>query len=474
MPITAAELAQSPLVAENKQERIAIIGAGLAGVSAALTLALKQSAKHCHITIFEAGPIPGGRARKVIHRAQNDIVLDNGLHILIGAYSETLRLIKAIGAREEDLLQRLPLQLEIAGALSMRAPPMFRNTIGLGVALITAKGINWSEKFAMVRMMVAIRLGHFKTNGTVSEALKHHNQPARLCQLVWEPLCVATLNTIAADASATVFARVLKDALLGANGGSDLLLPKADLSALLPQPACDWLESHGHSVRLSTRVNRLVSHSQQGFTVNDESTFFDKIIIATAPRETADLLTASQFLVADKTDGTALSQLSPLLQTLKSFTYRSIHSVYLQYEKTPTLPCPMLGFSNPPNTYSQWVFDRNTLANQPGLLGVVISDSQAAKALGHDELANAVHEELCQALGPQNLPNKPLWSKVIQEKFATFACVPNLARPATQTPIPGLFLAGDYVDGPYPATIEGAVRSGIQAANVANITVETT
>jgi hydroxysqualene dehydroxylase len=440
--------------------RVAIIGAGLAGCAAAITLA--QQGVH-HVSLFEAGPIAGGRARRVVAKlGEAEVALDNGLHILIGAYSQTLRLMREIGVNERDVLLRQPLQLALLGRaateVEMRAP--FSNALGLGIAMLGATGLSLADRWAMLRFMARLKFGAVDHSGTVRELLTRESQPPRLNALLWEPLCVATLNTVAQDASASVFAQVLHDALLGPAGASDLLLPKADLSALLPEPACAWLTARGHQVRLATRISAIakqdagfeLSFSAQGEVQREQ---FDRVILATAPREAAALLAPFEACHA-------------LGQTLQALTYRSIHSVYLQYPHAVQLPCAMTGLASPPHQYAQWVFDREQLAGQRGMIGVVISDSQVAKPLTQDELVTVVHHELRAALGGAIIKAEPVASKVIQEKFATFACTPNAQRPVQQTPIDGLYLAGDYTVNDaspiYPATIEGAVRSGIFAA----------
>ncbi|MBY0437781.1 MAG: FAD-dependent oxidoreductase, partial [Burkholderiales bacterium] len=150
--------------------------------------------------------------------------------------------------------------------------------------------------------------------------------------------------------------------------------------------------------------------------------------------------------------------LRPVHDQVGAYAYEPITSVYLQYPATVRLPRPMTGFTEGPG---QWVFDRGTLTGQAGLLGMVISASTAQRMPGADPLADAVHRQLCDLV--PGLPG-PAWSKVITEKQATFACTPGLDRPGPLTAAPGVVLAGDHVASDYPATLEGAVRSGLQAA----------
>jgi squalene-associated FAD-dependent desaturase len=413
---------------------IAIIGAGWAGLTTACDLA----SQGIQVTVFEAGPNPGGRARGF---ARNGLQLDNGQHILLGAYRETLRLMQQAGLREEDGLLRLPLRLFFPHHLdldTLRLPAPLHLLTGL----LTATGLNAGERWAALRLMTRLRLLNYRLVQDITVAELLAGQPEKLIRLLWEPLCLAALNTPLDQASAQVFLNVLRDSFSHARADSDLLLPCTDLSTLLPIAAMRFIESHSGQVRLATRVTS-VEAMHDGVTVNGER--FSHLVCAVAPHAVAGLLEH-------------LPEMSDVLGMLDQFSYQPIATVYLQYPAETRLDFPMLGMTG---GHAQWVFDRGALCGQPGLLSCVISAEGPHMTLDHDTLAEAVHGELQALLG--SLP-PPEWQQVIVEKRATFSCTPDLQRPAVATPHPRIFLAGDYTASDYPATLEGAVRSGVQCA----------
>ena len=196
---------------------VAIIGGGYAGMAAAAELATQR----IPLTLFESSRQLGGRARAV---ETHGLVLDNGQHILLGAYSETLRLMRLVGADAERLLLRLPLTLSYPGRLHLAAPRL-PAPLHLLLALLSARGLDWSEKLAAVRFMQALRRCGFKlvagtANATVNDLLAAHAQPQRVCEYLWRPLCVAALNTPPDAAAAQVFCNVLRDSLAAARQAS--------------------------------------------------------------------------------------------------------------------------------------------------------------------------------------------------------------------------------------------------------------
>ena len=424
-------------------ERIAVIGAGWAGLAAAVSLAERGMP----VAVFEASRSLGGRARRV---TIDGVDLDNGQHILIGACRETLRMMRLAGADPEALLLRMPLELRNADGFRLRAT-RFPYPFNLLLALLGAKGLSFAQALRAARFVAALRAHNFRVepDRSVAQLLKEHRQAGTLRIHLWEPLCVSALNTPANRASAQVFARVLRDSLTGFRENSDLLLARTDLGRLFPEPAAEYVRAHGGAIELGVPV-RAIARDGEGFRLDDRPARYSAVIVACAPQHAAALLSAFPELAATRA-------------AIDALEYEPIVTCYLQYPESVSLPANMLGLSG---GIVQWVFDRGRLSGRSGenagLLAAVISASGAHEDLPKENLVSRIEAELAWALGP--LP-EPLWSRVITEKRATFSCTPALKRPEGVTPVSGLLLAGDYVASEYPGTIEAAVRSGIAAAN---------
>jgi squalene-associated FAD-dependent desaturase len=411
--------------------KLAVIGAGYAGLAAAVELA----AAGRQVEVFEASRVLGGRARAT--RIEG-FTVDNGQHILIGAYTETLRLMRAVGADPATLLKRIPLRLEFPGEFVMSAPRL-PAPLHTAFALLLARGLEWREKWAAIRLMQGLQASQFRIapDITVTEWLERNKTPSRQRRLLWEPLCIAALNTPADRASAQVLANVLRDSLGGTRSASDMLLPQVDLTALFPEPAEKFIVQRGGTVHTGHRVASIRRNG--GDWLIDDAGPFAQVIVAVAPYHL----------------GSLLPELAPQVAQLD---WEPIVTSYFSYPDWVRLPRPMLGVDA---GLAQWLFDRGQLCEQYGLIAAVISARGRHLDLPTAELERGIHKEISR-LVPE-LP-VPLAVQTITEKRATFACVPNLQRPPTRTGLPGLWLAGDYVAGDYPATIEGAVRSGVAAA----------
>jgi len=427
---------------------VAVVGGGWAGCAAAVELARAGSA----VTLFEASRTLGGRARRIEAGGRT---LDNGQHILLGAYAATLRLLATVGVDRRRALLTLPLQMRYPdGAMDFVAPRL-PAPLHLAVALLRAKGLAREDKLAMARFSTSARWMDWRLDldCSVTELLARFGQTERLYRLMWRPLCLAALNTPPERASANVFLAVLRDSLGARRHASDMLVPRADLSALFPDAAAQWLTAHGATVRTASRVDALARDGDK-WRIGDEA--FDRVVVAVAPANASALL-------APLPDSAALTA------QLDALNPEPITTCYLQYEAGVRLAQPFFALEDAPETghWGQFVFDRGQLdERQAGMLAVIVSASGAAAALPRQDLAAAVAAQLALALGRPELA-APAWSSVVTEKRATYASTPGLIRPANATPWPGLVLAGDYTAGEYPATLEMAVRSGVLAAGLA-------
>lgn len=418
--------------------KVAVIGGGLAG----LTSASELSSHGINVTVFEAAPQIGGRARRVYWKG---LALDNGQHILLGAYHQTLKLMKKIGLNEKASLLRQPLNLNILNALHLQSFKFLPAPFNLLIALLLCKGLSFSERYAAMRFFVALKRMNFKIEKDIplNQLLKDFNQSESLIKYLWEPLCLAALNTPISSASAQIYLNILRDSFNQKKNDSDLLLPKIDLSGLLAEPLANFVQSHHGEIKLNSEVKG-IEKSNDTFLVNGLN--FSHIILAVSPSRVAQIIAPLGKIAA--------------IEQVNKFSYEPIYTIYLQYPSDVKLPQVMTGLMQ---TMSQWVFDRGQLNGQKGLIAVIISAKGKHQKLSQEALAHQVINELHYAF--PELPT-PEWHKVIAEKRATFSCVAHLERPQQKTSIQNFYLAGDYTEGDYPATIEGAIQSGLSAAQL--------
>ena len=428
--------------------KVAVIGAGWAGCAAAVEATRLGHA----VTLFEASRTPGGRARRVDGLLQGQPVsLDNGQHILIGAYSETLRLMAALGIEEQASLLRLPLTLQFPDGSGLRLPASrwLPAPLDALAGILAARGWSWSDRLSLLKVALGWQLKGFRcTSQQTVVDLCRGLTAATMAQLI-EPLCVSALNTPADRASGEVFLRVMHDSLFAESGGSNLLLPKVDLSALLPDAALVWLHARGCAAHLGVRVQGITRAGRRwqltAATQDQPDDDFDCIVLACPPAEAARLV-----------EGSGMAADVWLSQT-RSLHYEALTTVYV-HAPGARLSQPMLALPATAHAPAQFVFDRGQLGGPAGLLAFVISASQGEGAV-------LTAHVLAQAAAQLGLQLEAV--QTIVEKRATFACTPGLKRPAAEVS-GGLLACGDYIAGPYPATLEGAVRSGMAAARSVN------
>jgi squalene-associated FAD-dependent desaturase len=424
----------APTPGDARRPRVAIVGAGWAGLAAAIEATRRGQA----VTLFEMAPQLGGRSRSV---STPGMALDNGQHILIGAYVETLALLREVGVDPDAAFARTPLRLTYPDGLGLHlraGSPL----LAFGAAVMRHRGWRHSERIALLMAAAGWARRRFLCEARLTVAELTRSLPAVVRAELVEPLCVAALNTPAEEASAAVFLRVLRDALFSGPGSADLLFPRVGLSALLPDPAQQWLCAAGADLRLQARVTSVAGDNGR-WKVDGEP--FEQVVLATTPPEAARLTRA----VAPGWSRAA-----------DAIRYEPIVTVYL-HGHAARLPEPMLALRTEDGSPAQFVFDRGQLGGPAGLLAFVISGAQPWVDRGRGPTLQATLTQARTALRAHlHGPLTPV--QTVTEKRATFRCTPGLQRPPMAI-APNLHAAGDYVAGPYPATLEGAVRSGLEA-----------
>jgi squalene-associated FAD-dependent desaturase len=435
-------------IAKKNNSQITVIGAGWAGLAAS-TLLVEHGYK---VNLIEAAQQAGGRARSI---SMDGMDLDNGQHIMLGAYRELRGLLNILGLAESDIFIRTRLNLDMHcmhdAGLQIRAGKLF-SPLHMMSALLFATGLSLTEKWKVSRCWMTLIRSGFKLDQDmpVVNFLEQHYQSTRLQKLFWRPVCIAALNTDTDKASMQVFLNVLKRSFTGCRSNSDMLLPKAGLHKVLPGPASEFIRQNGGTVRTGERLLK-INIDPHSDSVTDIETSkgnypVSHLILATTYQQTRKLLAH-------------LDQFSTIAETMSAFADEPITTVYMQFPQSIQLDGYMLGLCD---GISQWFIDRRT-CGQPGLIAAVISADGAHMQMDKETLTQHVLEETGKVF--PHWP-RPASTWLIREKMASFSCTPdaNRLRPKAGHIGQNIWLAGDFVDTGLPATLEGAVSSGLQCA----------
>ncbi len=438
----------------TQKQHIAVVGAGWAGLAAAVELC-QQGYK---VNLFESSPQSGGRARSI---NWNGLALDNGQHLMLGAYQQMLQCLSTLQADIPTLFKRLPYRMLMLDAQTGRHAfdlklPEYPAPLHLLFGVISSPSLTTTEKINCLLRFNKLLNTPILNDTSVYNWLNNTKLPSAYVENSLYPICLAALTTHPQQASAKAFQRVLQQTFNAPAKFTDLLIPTTDLSKTYPDLAEQFILQHGGEIHFRSKVQQLniENHQITSVQVNDQVLAFDHVILATPANITTGLLAP-------------ITDCQSQVNQIKQLRFESITTLYLQFAQPVELPYPMLGVVN---GLSEWVFTRG-ISGYNHLLSVIISASDKHLKMSHAQLTDTIYAELNTIIA--NLPEL-IDSKLICDKRAAFQCHPNVDvnRPGIQTKVKNLKLCGDYVyieekNTPgLPSTLEGALQSGVKCAQM--------
>ena len=435
-----------------------VVGAGFAGLSAAAAIADAG----LPVLVLEARPQLGGRATAFRDRVTGELV-DNGQHVLFGCYTQTFVFLNRIGAAHNVRRQAalsVP-YLDRGGNRSVLECPALPPPLHLLAAVLRWDAMSWRDRLSVLRMAPSLgaarrtlsQTGRVTTDDgvTVSQWLRERGQTEKLTAWLWEPLALAALNQAPEEALAAPFVRVLAEMFGPDRSASAIALPIRPLHEMYAEPARAFIESRGGEVRTGALV-RLLSDGERvtGVEVRGERIPASRVIAA-VPWFGMRTLFANPLP----------PQVARLVADAGAMDSKAIVTVNLWYDRR-VMDEPFVGL---PGRSMQWVFDKRlAFGSQTSHLSLVASGADALAAERTEDLVTRAAREVSEAI-PGARSATLVRGTVIREKHATFSLAAGQpARPPTESNMPGLWLAGDWIDTGLPGTIESAVVSGHRAA----------
>jgi squalene-associated FAD-dependent desaturase len=446
-------------MARMNEYDVIVIGAGFAGLSAAVRLTRGGA----RVLVLEARARLGGRATAFPDRETGELV-DNGQHILLGCYAETFAFLHDIAALDHVRLQpQLAVtMIDRSGRPSRLVCPALPAPFHLVAGILEWDALSWTDRLSVLGMAVPLKNARRELQpGAIAKAaspgetvenwLIRNGQTPRIREMLWDPLALAALNQSPQQAAAPPFARVLAE-MFGADPRSAAIaLPTKPLHLMYAEPARQYLEHAGGTVRTESRARIRVDDGAVVAVESEGQQWSADRVIAAVP----------WFAIAELFERVP-RELADLLDRARRMSSSPIVTVNLWFDR-PVMNEPFIGL---PGRGMQWVFDKRlVLGGEASHLSLVSSGAFSSVGLTNMALVAQAHAEILDAM-PEARRARLMNATVVREPRATFSLAPGQpARPATATGVRGLALAGDWIDTGLPATIESAVRSGHKAAD---------
>jgi len=437
---------------------VVIIGAGVAGLSAAVRLT-KRGAR---VLVLEARARLGGRATAFPDRETGELV-DNGQHVMLGCYTDTFEFLRDVGAEDNVRLQSqlAVTMIDRAGRRTRLTCPALPPPLHLVAGILEWEALSWRDRLSVLGMATPLKharrellpgatMKAASPGETVAHWLIRNGQTPRLREMLWDPLALAALNQPPDQAGAPVFARVLAEMFGSDPRASAIALPTRPLHLMYAEPARDFIERQGGVVRTGATAQLLLhGDAVDAVQAGDERWPASRVISAVPWFAVGDLFTDEPPALRDVIDRARRMASSPIV------------TVNLWFDRA-VLDEPFVGL---PGRAMQWVFDKRLVFGDDAThLSLVSSGAASILTRSNEELIRTAHDELLDAL-PDSRAARLIRATVVREPRATFSLAPGQPpRPPAETGVNGLLLAGDWIETGLPATIESAARSGHRAA----------
>jgi squalene-associated FAD-dependent desaturase len=435
---------------------VIVIGGGLAGLSAAVDLVSRGAS----VLLVEQRQHLGGRTYSFVDETTGDVV-DNGQHLLMGCYDATRWLLAKIGSESLASLQpnlHIDFLHPVHGAASLHCPSLPPPFHLLG-GLLTLRTLSLADRMRLLRVGLELRKDPAQVEPviaslTVHEWLDRLGQSEENKKYLWDIIAIGSLNDDPKEVSALLFYRVLRSAFLGRRENSSLLIPRVGLSELFVEPSVRFIRSRKSEILMGCGVDESLLEGQtlKGLRCSDGQIREARAFISAVPWFAAVPL-FSYVVGGQRWSPDGHLQSSPII------------TVNLWFDRT-VMEEDLLALLD---SSVHWVFNKTKIYRLQGssrqYLSLVISGAASLVSKSSEQLLEVALEDLRKVL-PRAREARVVHSLVLKEKRATFSPRPDVEqhRPSSLTPIENLFLAGDWTNTGYPATIEGAVLSGRKAA----------